>query len=45
MLLSTVKPQVLKLIELLQRHPRLIALYGFCSGMASFFLVERGARV
>jgi hypothetical protein len=45
MLLSTFKPQVLKLIELLQRHPRLIALYGFCSGMASFFLVDRGARV
>ncbi|WP_044873423.1 DUF5924 family protein [Pseudomonas sp. LFM046] len=45
MLLSTFKPQVLKLLELLQRHPRLIALYGFVSGMASFFLVDRGARV
>jgi hypothetical protein len=45
MLLPAVKPHVLKLIELLQRHPRLIALYGFCSGMASFFLVDRGARV
>ncbi|MFZ6048003.1 DUF5924 family protein [Pseudomonas sp. CR3202] len=45
MLLTTFKPHVLKLIELLQRHPRLIALYGFCSGLASFFLVERGERV
>ena len=43
--LTAFKPHVLKLIELLQRHPRLIALYGFGSGLASFFLVERGARV
>ncbi|MBT8767422.1 DUF5924 family protein [Metapseudomonas boanensis] len=43
--LSTYKPHVLKLIALIQRHPRLIALYGFCSGVASFLLVDRGARV
>ncbi|ACO76439.1 hypothetical protein AvCA_01770 [Azotobacter vinelandii CA] len=29
------------LIALASRHPRLLALFGFASGLASFFLVER----
>lgn len=30
-----------RLVELVKRHPGLIALFGFVSGLASFFLVER----
>lgn len=31
----------LRLIDLLQRYPRAIAIFGLLSGLASFFLVER----
>ncbi|GAC1031763.1 DUF5924 family protein [Pseudomonas sp. No.21] len=43
--MSIWKNRLLALIALIQRHPRLIALYGFCSGVGSFLLVDRGARL
>jgi hypothetical protein len=39
------KSQLLRLFALLQRHPRIVALYGFVSGLASFFLVARQAEM
>ncbi|MFI8482184.1 DUF5924 family protein [Pseudomonas sp. NPDC078700] len=33
------------LIALAQRHPGIIAIFGFCSGVASFFLVKRQAEL
>jgi len=35
------KPLLLRLLALLQRYPGLIAAFGFCSGVASFLLVDR----
>lgn len=35
------KPHLLRLLALLQRYPGLIAAFGFCSGVASFILVDR----
>ncbi|MBD9413349.1 DUF2914 domain-containing protein [Pseudomonas sp. PDM16] len=35
------KPHLLHLLALLQRYPGLIAAFGFCSGVASFILVDR----
>lgn len=35
------KPHFLRLLALLQRYPGLIAAFGFCSGVASFILVDR----
>jgi len=35
------KPHLLRLLALLQRYPGLIAAFGFCSGVASFLLVDR----
>lgn len=34
-----------RLLALLQRYPGLVALFGFCSGVASFILVDRQAGV
>lgn len=39
------KPLFLRLLALLQRYPGLIAAFGFCSGVASFILVDRQERV
>ena len=39
------KPRLLRLFTLLQRYPGLIAAFGFCSGVASFILVDRQAGV
>lgn len=39
------KPHVLRLLALLQRYPGLIAAFGFCSGVASFILVDRQESV
>lgn len=39
------KARLLQLLDLIQRHPRAMALFGFCSGMLSFFLVDRQSRV
>ncbi|MCO7553153.1 DUF5924 family protein [Metapseudomonas otitidis] len=39
------KDRLFALIAFIQRHPRLVALYGFCSGVGSFILVDRGARL
>ncbi|WP_263146332.1 DUF2914 domain-containing protein [Pseudomonas sp. RIT-PI-AD] len=39
------KTRALALFALIERYPRLIALYGFVSGVASFFMVDRGARL
>jgi hypothetical protein len=39
------KQFILKLIALLQRHPGLVAAFGFASGVASFVLVERKAEL
>lgn len=33
--------QLLRLVELIQRYPRVVALFGFVSGVASFVLVDR----
>jgi hypothetical protein len=35
------KPYLLRLFALVQRYPGLIAAFGFCSGVASFILVDR----
>lgn len=39
------KPHLLRLLALLQRYPGLVAAFGFCSGVASFILVDRQAGV
>ena len=39
------KKQLLALIALTQRYPWVIALYGFASGVASFVLVDRQAKL
>lgn len=39
------KPYLLRLIAVLQRYPGLVAVFGFCSGVASFLLVDRQAGV
>ncbi len=36
---------LLRLLALIQRHPRLLALFGFVSGLASFMLVKRQAEL
>ncbi|MDH2433197.1 DUF5924 family protein [Pokkaliibacter sp. MBI-7] len=33
-----------RVLGLIQRYPRVLALFGFCSGLASFFLVDRQHR-
>ena len=35
------KERLLRLVGLVQRHPRILALFGFVSGVASFVLVDR----
>lgn len=35
------KSLLLRLADLIQRHPRLLAVFGFVSGVASFLLVDR----
>lgn len=39
------KKHLLRLIALTQRYPWVIALYGFASGLASFILVDRQAKL
>jgi hypothetical protein len=39
------KQQLAKLIALIQRHPGMVAIFGFASGLASFLLVERQAEL
>ncbi|MGE6793734.1 Protein of unknown function [Pseudomonas guineae] len=39
------KQQVFRLIALAQRHPGMVAVFGFASGLASFLLVERQAEL
>lgn len=39
------KAHVLSLIALVQRHPGLVAIFGFASGLASFLLVKRQAEL
>lgn len=39
--MTFLKTQLLRLIALLRRYPGVIAAFGFVSGVASFFLVER----
>lgn len=34
-----------RLLALFQRYPGLVALFGFCSGVASFLLVDRQAHL
>lgn len=43
--MTTLKDRITPLIELAQRHPWLTATFGFCSGLASFFLVKRQAEL
>lgn len=38
---ARIKPVVARLVALAQRYPGIIAAFGFVSGLASFFLVER----
>lgn len=38
---SALKRRALRIVALLRRHPKLIALFGFVSGVASFVLVDR----
>ena len=39
------KNLIFKLVALIQRHPGLVAIFGFASGLASFLLVERHAEL
>ena len=39
------RPLILSLISLAQRHPGLLAAFGFCSGLASFLLIERSEQL
>ena len=43
--MTALKQRLFALLELIQRHPRAMALFGFCSGVLSFFLVDRQIRV
>ncbi|SDH32647.1 Protein of unknown function [Pseudomonas benzenivorans] len=43
--LATAYARLLPLLALIQRHPRLLALFGFVSGLASFILVKRQAEL
>ncbi|RAU39445.1 DUF5924 family protein, partial [Pseudomonas sp. RIT409] len=36
---------VQRVLEFIKRYPGLIALFGFCSGVASFIMVDRQARL
>lgn len=36
---------VIRVIELIKRYPGVVALFGFCSGLGSFMLVDRQARL
>ncbi|MFF7707189.1 DUF5924 family protein [Pseudomonas sp. NPDC007930] len=36
---------VIRVLELIKRYPGVIALFGFCSGLGSFILVDRQARL
>ncbi|UFH49439.1 DUF5924 family protein [Pseudomonas sp. KNUC1026] len=38
-------PIILRVIELLKRYPGVVALFGFCSGLGSFMLVDRQAKL
>lgn len=44
-LLSPIKSAILRLIDVAQRFPGLIAMFGFASGTASYFLVERSTQL
>lgn len=44
-LLSPIKSAILRLIDIAQRFPGLIAIFGFVSGTASYFLVERSTQL
>ena len=43
--MPVLKQQVFRLIALVQRHPGVVAIFGFVSGLASFLLVERQAEL
>lgn len=43
--LASAHAWLLRLLALIQRHPRLLALFGFVSGLASFLLVKRQAEL
>ncbi|MEX6500499.1 DUF5924 family protein [Pseudomonas zhanjiangensis] len=43
--LASARACLLRLLALIQRHPRLLALFGFFSGLASFILVKRQAEL
>ncbi len=40
-----IKALIMRLIELAQRYPWAIALFGFFSGTASYFMVERSTQL
>jgi hypothetical protein len=42
---SRCKPAIVHLLALIQRHPGVMAIFGFLSGVASFLLVERQAEL
>ena len=42
---SRCKPALVQLLALIQRHPGVVAVFGFLSGVASFLLVERQAEL
>lgn len=43
--MNLLKRHLFSLIALVQRHPGLVAIFGFASGLASFLLVERQAEL
>ncbi|PKM31002.1 MAG: DUF2914 domain-containing protein [Gammaproteobacteria bacterium HGW-Gammaproteobacteria-12] len=43
--MKTLLDRIPTLIALLRRYPGLVALFGFCSGVASFLLVDRQAHL
>ena len=42
-LIASSKTLVFRIIALIQRHPGVVAIFGFLSGVASFVLVDRQA--
>lgn len=44
-ILASARACLVRLFTLIQRHPRLLALFGFVSGLASFILVKRQAEL
>lgn len=43
--MKSLPPFVTRIIELIKRYPGIVAVFGFCSGIGSFVLVDRQAKL